>query len=58
MGAQAKVSEALGESLPNAEIFRRLAGALGLHEPALLETDRAMLDTMMTQMNTGDDFDD
>ena len=58
MGAQAKVSEPLGESLPNAEIFRRLARALDLHEPALLEADRAMLDTMMTQMNTGYDFDE
>ena len=58
MGAQAKISEPLGESLPNAEIFRRLAQALGLHEPALLETDRAMLDQMMTQMNTGYDFDE
>ena len=58
MGAQAKVSEPLGESLPNAEIFRRLARALDLHEPALLESDRAMLDTMMAQMNTGYDFDE
>ncbi len=58
MGAQAKISDPMGESLPNAEIFRRLAQALGLREPALLETDRAMLNTMMTQMNTGYDFDE
>ncbi len=58
MGAQAKVGEPLGESLPNAEIFRRLATALGLREPALHEPDRALLDAMMAQMNTGYDFDE
>lgn len=56
MGAQAKVAEPLGDALPNAEIFRRLASALGLEEPALFESDRALLDSMMTQMNTGFDF--
>ena len=58
MGAQAKVGEPLGESLPNAEIFRRLAQALDLHEPALLESDPTMLATMMAQMNTGYDFEE
>ena len=58
MGAQAKVSDPLGESLPNAEIFRRLAQALDLRDPALLATDREMLDQMMTQMNSGYDFDE
>lgn len=58
MGAQAKVSEPLGDSLPNAEIFRRLARALELDEPALYESDRALLDAMMTQMQLGYDFDE
>ena len=38
LGAQVKAIEPLGESLPNTEIFRRLAAAMGfdgaeLHEP-------------------------
>lgn len=56
MGAQAKVSAPPGEALPNAEIFRRLAAAMALDEPALFETDESLLDTMMTQMNRGFDF--
>ena len=58
MGAQAKVGEPLGSALPNAEIFRRLAQALGLDEPALFESDRALLDSMMAQMKLGYDFDE
>ena len=58
MGAQAKVGEPLGDALPNAEIFRRLASALGLEESALFESDRSLLDSMMAQMNTGFDFDE
>ncbi|HEY2325104.1 MAG TPA: molybdopterin oxidoreductase family protein, partial [Thermoanaerobaculia bacterium] len=33
----------LGESLPNAEIFRRLAAAMGLDEPAVRATDEEIL---------------
>jgi anaerobic selenocysteine-containing dehydrogenase len=33
----------LGESLPNAEIFRRLAAAMGVDEPALRATDEEIL---------------
>ncbi|HMM75511.1 MAG TPA: molybdopterin-dependent oxidoreductase [Gammaproteobacteria bacterium] len=56
MGAQAKAMEPPGEALPNAEIFRRLARALGLDEPALFETDEALIATMMAQMKVGFDF--
>lgn len=56
MGAQAKVREPLGASLPNAEIFRRLARHLDLDDAALFETDEAMLETMMAQMACGYDF--
>jgi anaerobic selenocysteine-containing dehydrogenase len=56
MGAQAKVADPLGESLPNAEIFRRLARAMNLDEPALFESDAALIDAMMAQMNPGFDF--
>ncbi|MGR9092867.1 MAG: molybdopterin-containing oxidoreductase family protein, partial [Gammaproteobacteria bacterium] len=56
MGAQTKVNEPAGDSLPNQEIFRRLAGAMGLDEPALFEDDRSLIAGMMTQMNPGFDF--
>ncbi len=35
--------EPLGESLPNSEIFRRLAAAMGYDEPAFREDDAAIL---------------
>ena len=58
VGAQCKVMEALGESLPNQEIFRRLAKEMGFDEPALLESDASMIDTMMQQCGVGYDFDE
>ncbi|MDA0822857.1 MAG: molybdopterin-dependent oxidoreductase [Proteobacteria bacterium] len=57
MGAQAKVSEPMGESLPNQEIFRRLAKAMGYTQAELFEDDTALLNNMMSQMNPGFDFD-
>lgn len=39
ISAQAKAIEPIGEALPNQEIFRRLAHAMGLAEPALFESD-------------------
>jgi len=33
----------VGESLPNTEIFRRIAAAMGLDEPALLDDDETLL---------------
>lgn len=56
MGAQSKTADPMGESLPNAEIFRRLAKAMGLSEPALFEPDEALIEAMMAQMNPGFDF--
>lgn len=56
MGAQTKVNEPIGESLPNQEIFRRLAAAMNLEEPALFEDDASLIETMMQQMNPGFDF--
>jgi len=56
IGAQRKVMAPLGESLPNAEIFRRLAAVLQLDEPALYETDADLIDQMMAQMNLGLNF--
>ena len=58
MGAQAKVREPLGSSLPNQEIFRRLAAAMGFDEPALFEDDAALIEQMMQQMGLGFGFDE
>ncbi len=43
LGAQVKASAPLGSSLPNSEIFRRLAAAMGLTEPLLYETDAEVI---------------
>ncbi len=48
---QVKASEPMGEALPNQEIFRRLARAMGYSEPALYESDESMLDEMCRQAN-------
>ncbi len=47
LGAQAKAAEPMGEALPNMEIFRRLAAAMGWTEPALFESDRAIIDRLL-----------
>lgn len=56
LSAQVKASEPLGESLPNAEIFRHLAGAMGLTEPELFESDDALIADLLRQSGTGLDF--
>ena len=56
LGAQAKAREPIGESLPNQEIFRRLARAMGLTEPALFDSDEDLLNAAMAQWNPGFDF--
>jgi anaerobic selenocysteine-containing dehydrogenase len=54
--AQAKVTEPLGDSLPNQEIFRRLAGAMGFYEPELHENDDAIIANLMDQVGIAGDF--
>ena len=56
--AQAKLQEPLGESLPNQDIFRRLAKAMGYTEPALFESDEAIIETVMGQVGIAGSFDD
>ena len=48
--------EPLGEALPNQEIFRRLAQAMGYSEPELYETDRDILGTVLQNTGLGFDF--
>jgi anaerobic selenocysteine-containing dehydrogenase len=43
LSAQVKAIEPLGESLPNTEIFRRLASAMGFDEPLLHESDEEVI---------------
>lgn len=56
VGAQSKVREPMGQSLPNQEIFRRLAGAMGLRDAALHETDEQVIASLLGQMGREHDF--
>jgi anaerobic selenocysteine-containing dehydrogenase len=49
LSAQTKVMEAMGEALPNQEIFRQLAAAMGFTEPELFESDKTLLANIATQ---------
>lgn len=50
ISAQVKASEPIGEALPNQEIFRRLAHALGFTEPELYESDPELIATLLDQV--------
>ncbi len=56
--AQAKVVEPIGEALPNQEIFRRLARAMGFTEPELYESDKAIIANVIRQVGIADSFDE
>lgn len=43
LSAQVKAADPPGEALSNQEIFRRLAAAMGFNEPALFESDAALI---------------
>lgn len=58
MSAQAKAAEPIGEALPNQEIFRRLARAMGYNRAELFETDEAMIGRLMAQTTFKGTFDD
>lgn len=47
LSAQVKAMEPMGESLPNQEIFRRLARAMGYTEPELFEPDAEILAALL-----------
>jgi anaerobic selenocysteine-containing dehydrogenase len=53
ISAQAQAVPPLGEALPNQEIFRRLAAAMGLTDPELFETDADMIGTLLDQAKPG-----
>ncbi|HKA56398.1 MAG TPA: molybdopterin dinucleotide binding domain-containing protein, partial [Candidatus Binatia bacterium] len=56
LSAQVKAMEPLGEALPNQEIFRRLARAMGYAEPELYESDVEVISTLLRQADLGEDF--
>ncbi len=53
LSAQVRAIDAPGQALSNMEIFRRLAAAMGLDDPALHESDSAMLARLMEGTGTG-----
>lgn len=53
VGAQVKAAEPMGESLPNQEIFRRLAKAMGFEQPFLHRSDQEMIDKALKAMDCG-----
>jgi anaerobic selenocysteine-containing dehydrogenase len=57
ISAQVKAIAPLGEALPNQDIFRRLAAAMGLTDPELFETDADLIATLLDQAKPGLTFD-
>jgi anaerobic selenocysteine-containing dehydrogenase len=53
VSAQVKAGDPPGEALPNPEIFRRLAGAMGWTEPALHEPDDVVIERLLEQTGVG-----
>jgi anaerobic selenocysteine-containing dehydrogenase len=53
ISAQVKAIPPLGEALPNQDIFRRLAAAMGLTDPELFEPDADLIATLLNQAKPG-----
>jgi anaerobic selenocysteine-containing dehydrogenase len=56
VSAQVKATEPVGDSLPNSEIFRRLARRMGYEEEELYESDADIIDTVLRQTGIAEDF--
>jgi anaerobic selenocysteine-containing dehydrogenase len=56
LSAQVKAIEPLGQSLPNTEIFRRLAAAMEFYEPELQESDADAIAHLLRGTGLGLDF--
>jgi anaerobic selenocysteine-containing dehydrogenase len=56
LSAQVKATEPLGEALPNQEIFRRLARAMGYTEPELYDSDVEVITTVLRASGLVGDF--
>lgn len=53
---QVKAAEPMGESLPNQEIFRRLAARMGYEDPELYAADEDLIAAMLQATGLGIDF--
>jgi anaerobic selenocysteine-containing dehydrogenase len=58
LSAQVKVMEPMGQSLPNQEIFRRLARAMNYSEPEFAESDPGLIRTLLERNGQGLSFAD
>ena len=56
LSAQVQVMPPCGDALPNQEIFRRLARAMGFAEPPLRESDAEILAALLARSGLGEDF--
>jgi anaerobic selenocysteine-containing dehydrogenase len=56
LSAQVKAIEPIGESLPNQEIFRRLAAAMGFDDAPLFETDSAIMERIIAETGFAEGF--
>jgi len=56
LSAQQRVADPPGQALPNTEIFRRLAAAMGFDDPALHEPDETLIATVLERAGHGVDF--
>ena len=57
LSAQVQAVPQLGDSLPNQEIFRRLAACMGFTDPELFEGDREIISAVIRQTGLEEDFD-
>jgi anaerobic selenocysteine-containing dehydrogenase len=58
LSAQVKVSDPPGEALPNQEIFRRLAAAMGYEDDRLFESDPDLIERLLAQTAFSGSFKD
>lgn len=58
LSAQVAATAPIGEALANSEIFRRLAAAMRMPDPALYESDREVLDHLLQGTGLGLSFDE
>ncbi len=54
LGWNEPATEPLGEAVPNTELFRRLAAALGVHDEVFARSDEELLDTALAPLPAAD----
>lgn len=56
LSAQVKITEPMGEALPNSEIFRRLSRAMGFEEALLYESDAQVIEHVLAATGMDETF--